>query len=488
VRDLVGVEVDVSGLPEVPAFNGLSAIGAATVSFSERDLEAFEGLADETAGAIFSDAGRRGALVQCDLEADGCLASFIARFGRRAFRRTLTEQQKARLVALAEDSLALVEDPSTAGRFVLSAILQSPRFLYRSELGVSDRDHPGSRSLDGYELASRLSFLLWNSIPDEALLDAAEKGELASAEGLAKQARRLLAAPRAREALGAFYASYLGLDGLERLDKLSEAFPQMSPSLGAAMGEQTLRTMLAATLDEERDFRALFTTRRTFLNPELAALYGVPAPSAKGYAPYEFAADSPRAGLLTHASVLALHAHPTASSPTLRGKFIRESLLCQAVPPPPPSVNTELPEASTTATARERLTQHREDPACAGCHAITDPPGLALENFDGIGVYREREHGSEIDPSGELDGVAFADAAGLGEVLAQHPNLVPCFARVLLRHARGVLEGKAERQAVDELVAQFAAAGYRVRELLVALVQSEAFRRVGELASGGGLP
>jgi hypothetical protein len=184
---------------------------------------------------------------------------------------------------------------------------------------------------------------------------------------------------------------------------------------------------------------------------------------------------------LTHASFLALHSHPGRTSPTLRGKFIRENLLCQGIAPPPPGVDTKLPDTADAKTMRERLTRHREDPSCAGCHSLTDPLGLALEHFDALGAFRDDEDGFAIDASGELDGVTFSDARELGATLATHPQPASCFARTLLRFARGALEHPTEAERIAQLTSAFAAAGHRVPDLMLAIASDDAFRTLGAL-------
>jgi hypothetical protein len=218
------------------------------------------------------------------------------------------------------------------------------------------------------------------------------------------------------------------------------------------------------------------------VNPELAKLYGVKAPAAASFSEVQLPANGPRAGLLTQAAFLALHSHPGRSSPTLRGKFLRENLLCQAIPAPPDNVNTSLPAIPKDAmTARQRLTKHREDPSCSGCHSLMDPLGLALEQFDGIGAFRQTENGQPIDASGELDGQQFTDARSLAEVLAMHPNTADCFVRTVLRYARGALENDTETSLLAAVGGEFEKRGYKLQELLSLVASDPSFRQVGAL-------
>ncbi|HET8937037.1 MAG TPA: DUF1592 domain-containing protein [Polyangiales bacterium] len=482
LRDLLGVEADVSTLTAIPPLNGLRAVGASTVALPQRDLESFETLGEGVSAQVFSDASARMKLTGCDARESACAKQFIRSFGRRAFRRPLTADEQQRYDALLMHAIELSADAWLGLRVVTSAFLQSPAFLYREELGQPDPSDPSRRILTPFELTARLSFFLWNTAPDDALLDAAESGTLATANGLTTQAKRLLAAPRAIEAAGELISDYLGLDALDALVKLPEAYPQSSTTLPAAMKEETLRSVRAHLFERGDDFRDLFTSNKTFANAELAKLYGVRAPSPDSFAAVDLPANGPRAGLLMQASFLAIHAHPSRSSPTLRGKFIRENLLCQAIPPPPNNVDTSLPANTRDAmTARQRLTAHREDPSCAGCHTLMDPIGLALENFDGIGAFRERENNLTIDASGELDGKTFADARGLAAAIAADPNATSCFVRTLFRYARGALEQASEASRIAALDQAFGASGYRTTELMLAIVKDPAFRQVGAL-------
>ncbi|MHB1205970.1 MAG: DUF1588 domain-containing protein, partial [Rhodospirillaceae bacterium] len=226
--------------------------------------------------------------------------------------------------------------------------------------------------------------------------------------------------------------------------------------------------------------RDLFTTRHTFMSPALAAVYQVP--TKPGWTPYDFPENSPRMGILTQVSFLAVHSHPARSSATLRGKALRELLLCQKVPPPPPNVDFSALEdpKSPFKTARERVNFHLKNPVCAGCHKIMDPMGLALENFDGGGQFRDNEKGTPIDSSGTLDGKAFKDLAGLSLVLHDHPSLPGCLVKRVYSYGSGGPLTSADDARVAELTKVFAAVGYRMPELLRAIAVSDSFSRIIE--------
>lgn len=247
---------------------------------------------------------------------------------------------------------------------------------------------------------------------------------------------------------------------------------------------RSMRTEVELLVDDivfrrDADIRELFTAPRTFVNAELAALYGVDAPgaSAVAFAPVDLPTDGPRAGVLTLGAFLAMNAHPTETSPTLRGKFVQERILCASVPPPPDNVNLDISDPSgTPRTLRERLEEHRRNPDCAVCHEITDPPGMLFEHFDSVGVWRSHEPGGPVDASGGLGDVPLANARELAHVLADDPRVSACLVKQLYRHASGRLDVRTEARALDDLDRAFAASGYRFRDLLLELATSEAFR------------
>jgi len=258
-------------------------------------------------------------------------------------------------------------------------------------------------------------------------------------------------------------------------------YPAFGPKAATDAEEQTLRTAVDLLIRREGDYRDLFTTRRTFLTRTLGIVYAVPVRTETGWEPHQFAPDDPRAGMLTEISFTALHSHPGRSSPTLRGKAIRELLLCQRVPAPPNNVDFSVVQDTSNPrfkTARDRLTAHRINPTCAGCHKIMDPIGIALENFDGAGAYREQENGAHIDASGDLDGHAFSDPAGLGQAMHDNPAATSCLVNSLYRYGTGRNWNPGERDWQTWLGTAFASDGYRLRKLLRRIATSEAFYAV----------
>ena len=276
----------------------------------------------------------------------------------------------------------------------------------------------------------------------------------------------------------AFFDDMMAFDEFDSLAKDPVIYPMVTGGTLADAREQTLMTIVDHLLRKNLDYRDLFTTRSTFMSPNLAVAYGVP--TTPGWVPFEFDEGGVRRGLLTQISFLAANSHAVRSSPTLRGKAMRELFLCQRVPPPPPNVDfSALEEAGDVPTARERLKVHNTNPSCAGCHLITDPMGLSLENFDGAGRYRTTENGAQLDISGELDGVVYNDVEGLTTAMRDHPKLSYCLVnRIYAYGTGGPLSLKHDRDTLSLFEDRFILEGHRLRSLLRDIVLSKAFSRV----------
>lgn len=486
IADVLGGDIAVAGRFEPDnRRDGLLAVGASFVSVTAAGFEQYDAIARGIAAQAL-DPAHRAALLPCSPATasapdDACAEQFVRQVGRRLLRRELDDEDVAPRVALAATAASALGDFHAGLEAALTALLLSPEFLFRVETAVPDAADPRRQRLTSTTMAARLSYLLWNTTPDDELLDAAARDELVDDAGLAAQVDRLLASPRLTAAVRAFFSDLYGFDEIEQglVRKDPALFPAFSQMLIDDAREQTLRVIAEHLIDQNGDYRALFTTRTAFMTRTLGLVYQVPVRSADGWERYEFPASGPRGGLLTHVSLLALRSHPGRSSPTLRGKFVREVLLCQDVPPPPGDIDfSEFAEESgpNRRTARERLTAHVASEVCAGCHSLMDPIGLALEQLDGIGAYRTTENGATIDPSGELDGEPFADARGLGEVLARNPALGPCFVESLYRYAVGRDLAPADRAFLTTLEADLERHGYRLRDILRAIALSDAFR------------
>ena len=472
--------------------DGLLAGGSATAGVTLSQIQEFQRAASSLAGQIVSPSNRA-YLVPCtprdEKAADrACARDFLLPAGRLLFRRPLDKPTADAVVARSVEAAEQLDDFYGGLAVALEGLLMAPQTLFVADQATPDPARPGYARLDAYSLASRLSFFLWNAAPDDELLRAAERGELDDESGLSKSVDRMLASPRLETGMRAFFDDMLRFDDLAVLAKDPGIYPVFGAETIVDAREQTLRTLVDHLLVRKRDYRDLFTSRDTFVSPSLAVIYDVAAPP--GWSAYASPAESARAGLLTQVSFLAAHAHPGRSSPTLRGKAVRELLLCQTVPRPPPNVDFSLLEDadSRLKTARERLDLHRSNPVCAGCHKITDPIGLAFENFDGAGQYRATERGAAIDPSGVLDGRKFDDLAGLSQAVQDHPQLSACLVKRVYGWATGGPTQPADKPMLDWLGEQFAADGYRLPDLLRRVALSGAFATVRQSAAGGNSP
>lgn len=480
IRDLFGADVVLpSSLEPDERIEGLMAVGSARTTISSYGAERYAQAAYSVARQVLARPDLAGRWIDCtptDVAGDACVSSVIARLGRVAWRRPLTPDEVAATAALVTTASATLGDVQAGWSYGIAALLTSPHFLYRVELG------DGSGSYSGYELASRLAFFLWDTLPDAALLDAVESGAFDTEAGLAEQVDRMLVDERARDGVRKLFVEMLHLDELDGLTKDPAVFTYLRDALGASAREETLLGIEALVFDDDGSYLDLFTTHRTFIDRDLAALYDVPAPARDGFGEVWLDPADGRRGLLGQASFLALQAHPVSTSVTRRGVFIREVLFCQDIPDPPANANTAIPEVSEDArTMRERIAVHLQDPVCASCHQATDPIGLGFETFDGLGRARTTENGVTIDASGDLDGAPFADAAELAELVAANPATADCLVQTMLQYATGRLADDLSRSSLQWHREGFALAGHRVRWLMADIATSPAFRAVGEV-------
>jgi Protein of unknown function (DUF1592)/Protein of unknown function (DUF1588)/Protein of unknown function (DUF1595)/Protein of unknown function (DUF1587)/Protein of unknown function (DUF1585) len=476
VRDVLGTGVTITTVFEDDTMlSGFASIGAARVSLSAKIVEQFETAALEIAKQVLSNATGRAALVGCTPAAttdDACTRKFVETIGRRAWRRPLIEEEIGQLAGIAKNAQMVLNDFFGGLEYALAGILQSPHFLYRVEIGTPDPSDASRALFDDHELATRMSFFLWNTTPDDQLLDAADGRQLTQG-GLSTQAGRLLASDRVASAMQTFFSEFYRLGELDALPQIATMYPQLTATLGASMRGETLHFLDDVAFRRQSDFREIFDSRATFVNAELARLYGVPAPAGSDFSAVILPDAGLRAGILGQGSFLAASSQPNRASPTRRGKFIREMLLCQSIPEPPPDV-APFPDA-VPGTAREKLTSHRSSPSCAACHQVMDPVGLALENFDGIGAFRATDEGRPIDATGDLDGVPFAGPRDLATALRNHPDSPGCVARNVYRYAVAHVEGAGEQVAVTALAKAFQENGFRFRSLLEGMIKSPGF-------------
>ncbi|WP_437965669.1 DUF1592 domain-containing protein [Sorangium sp. So ce260] len=483
VRDVFGVEVNLNEL-DPDSWNGnFATIGATTVVTSERGVEQYHAAIENAVDAVFANSAKRDQFIGCTpsgAQDDACVRGFLQAQGLRAWRRPLETAEVDRLAAVAANAATELGSAVEGARWATVALFTSPNFLYRPELGAPSAD--GSLRLTGYEMASRLAFLLWNSLPDEELLEQAASGTLDTVEGVRAAATRLLDAPAGREAIGAFAEEYMRLDRVGTQAKDTGLFPEYGPALQAAMVRDMRDTWEVLAFEDQASALDLFSTTKVVVNTELAQLYGLDTTglSSSTFEVRSLPADGPRVGILGKAGFLSQFANQKEGSPTLRGKFMREALMCTLVPPPPGDVALELPEppADRPLTKRQRLEVHRTNPACAGCHGFMDPLGLPLETFDAIGRYRTTDHGLPIDPSGDFNGEPVADARELGMTVSASDKVARCLVRKYYAYAAGHEERDVDGSVLAALADSFEASGFKLRDLVLDVVTNEAFSSV----------
>jgi Protein of unknown function (DUF1592)/Protein of unknown function (DUF1588)/Protein of unknown function (DUF1595)/Protein of unknown function (DUF1587)/Protein of unknown function (DUF1585) len=481
VQDLLGAEVVLPTALEPDLVADLYAtVGATQSVLSELGAEQLETAARDLAEQVVADPNLRTEVVGCDPAVAGCVAGFVTAFGRRAFRRPLEAAEQTRYETLASELQALHGDPWEGVEGVLTAVLASAHFLYVVELGEADPEDEAQLRFTSVEMASRLSLALWGSLPDEALMAAGEAGELVEPEAIAAQTERMLADPRARRGLGRFFAEWLGLDVLDGMTKDTAIFPQADPALFSSMRMQVER-MVDDAVFEGGSLLDLVDSRRTFVDARLATLYGVSAPAsvdAEGFGEITLPEELGRRGIMGTGAFLAMQSRRTRTSPTLRGVWVQARLRCNELPPPPPDVEVNLPDGDEASeqTLREILESHRENPTCAGCHALVDPIGLTLENFDGMGAWRTTDRGEPIDASVELEGVEIEGLGQLAQHIADDPAFSTCLVRQLYRFTTGHLEASEETPAIEALAEDLAEGGFDLPSFLPHLMASPQFR------------
>ncbi len=425
-------------------------------------------------------------VVTCDAQQDAraCAAQSIERFGKRVWRRPLSGEEQARLLTLFDLAQANQDGFEVGMQLVLQALLTSPHFLFRVELDpdpTATTPHP----LNDYELAARLSYFLWSSLPDDALFAAAEAGNLHDPQILTEQVRRMLRDPKAEALLQNFVGQWLYTRGLADVNPDSLRYPNWDDALAQAMEAET-HHLLRRFLFENRSMLDLFDPGFTYVNDRLAQHYGLSPVDGDAMLEVQLSPDEARGGLLSLGSVLTVTSHPRRTSPVKRGKWVLEQLLCQPPPAPPPNVEA-LPEpAMPTGSLRERVEAHRADPACAGCHATMDPIGFSMEHFDAIGAFRDDDDGFAIDASGALPGGAtFSGVRELARILRADPRVPRCITERAAIYGLGRGPTLADECYLKDVRTEFEASGHTFEGLVTALVKSELFRlRRGEPEGG----
>ena len=457
-----------------------SQFGLVQADVSQAELQSYQAAAEMVAAAVVASAPALAGIAPC---AGGavqrtCAQTFVQNFGALAYRAPLTDPAEiARHMALYD--VGAMTSHAHGIEMVLRGMLQSPRFLYRVEVGTTDQAGPSAVKLSGFEIAARLSYDLWNTLPDAALTQAAAMGALSTKAGVSAQATRMVQDSKGSAIVRTFLEGLTELAGLPSAVKDSTLFPAWNAAgstLPASMQGQA-RAFFDDVLGKQGGtLAALLTSSRVFVNGDMGAYYGVTGGNT--FQPLDLAAGK-ASGLLTLPGFLTLMAKPDQSWPIYRGRFVREALLCDEPPPPPPNV-PKPPNVQPGVSTRQRLSQHETDPGCAGCHRLMDPIGFGFENYDAIGRYRTLDGNQPIDASGEV--VAATDITGkfdgvaqLASKLAGSAQVEQCVARQWFRFAMSRYEQDPDSCSMKNLVDAFHASGTNLNALPQALVQTDAF-------------
>jgi hypothetical protein len=424
-------------------------------------------------------------LLGCDPAATGstgtaCARNFVTSFGRRAYRRPLTTEESAGLNDLF-DSARGSDDAETGIKGVIAAVLVSPNFLFRPEFGGAAGTYANSKRLTGFEEASRLASLVWASIPDDTLLEAANANQLTTPAQISAQARRMLADPKAKPAVAAFFDQWLGLSMIDFATKDTALYPTFNETLRASMIEEQRRFVSHVVWEDDARLETLLTAQYSIINAPLAAVYGVTAGAPRDADTYAQVKLDPlqRAGVMTQAAMLAAFARPDESSPVKRGKWVRMRMLCQDLPDPPANV-PQLPALASGVSNRERFAMHTSAAACAGCHQLIDGLGFGLEHYDSIGAFRTMDQGVPVDASGQVNSTldidgAYSGGPELANRLATSVQVRNCAPTQALRYAWGRRETPDDACSVAAVQQAFADSDGNLRELMVSLTQTDTF-------------
>ena len=425
----------------------------------------------------------------CTTVDDACIDSFIDDYGQKLWRRPLDDSEQASLRTL-YDSTSGEALPQRVDLLV-AGMLMAPQFLFRPEIGLPEASFPGIVPLTGYEIATRMAFLIWTSGPDDALLAAAANDELVSSEQIEAQAWRMMDDPRARRGMSHFLLQWADVRELDMASKDVTLYPDFGPEMVDSMKTELELFLDRVVWDLDGSMTDLLTSNDTTVDASLAQVYGVAHPGGDAWVDVTLPAEQ-RSGLLTLAAFLADKSHPIAPAPVQRGLFVRTAVLCQDIPAPPADVDTSVPEAGISETNRERTAAHSTDPSCSGCHQYMDPLGFAFENYDAVGSWRDTDNGHPVDATGEVvqesGSVAFDGAIDMMGVLTAESDVLECMATHMFRYGYG-------RRADPDADAHSMALMLQVNEthsgslqsLMVGLTQTDGFRfrRMNQGTAGG---
>lgn len=486
IRDLTGLDLHLADdFPSDDVGNGFDNIGE-VLSIPPILLEKYIQAAEKIATAIWQDPAIRKQVFPYSPNSESledrvfAATENVRLFAMKAFRRPIREKEAQRFLQLMRDVWERDGTEAEIMQTITVAILSNPNFIFRVEDEPIEEqfdtgEKVGTRFLNNYELASRLSYFLWSSMPDERLFELAEQGELVKPTVLVAESQRMLRDPKASALVENFAGQWLQLRDIERLSPDPTLFPNYSKELGRSMRQET-EVFFARLIQEDRNILEFLNADYTYIDGALAKHYGIDGVEGDEF--QRVALQSNRRGILTHASILTLTSNPTRTSPVKRGKWILENMLDEPPPPPPPDV-PELEEGGETlGSLREQMEQHRANPSCAVCHRTMDAIGFGLENFDAVGVWREKDGQDQIDASGQLPGNrVFEGASALMEILSEEKKeaFTRCLAEKLLTYALGRGLGSFDRCAVNDTVESLEKNEYRFSAMIAAIVTSEPF-------------
>jgi hypothetical protein len=488
VRDLLGVTSNPASV--LPGEESGSGFGndADALGVSPLLIDGYRTVAQQLAEEVTSDDSAVMNITGCDPAAgeSQCQSSFLSSYLTRAFRRPLEADELSSYATTFADGQALTGSFGGGVRAVIERSLQAPQFLYRIEVGRPLDGAPELTQPTAYEMATRLSYLLWSSTPDPALLDAAAQGKLDSAEGVLSEARRMLDDDRAKDSLRYFHGELFGISGMDFLERDAGYYPTFKPGMGALFRQETEHFMDYVVWEGQGDLATVFTAPFTFVNGPLAEFYGIDGVTGDDFVKVDVD-PTKRAGLLTQASILTVTTPGSRTDPVVRGKWLYTKMLCGIVPDPPTNVPL-LPEPEPGQSVRERLSAHRDNPACSGCHTLMDPMGLAFENYDGVGLWRDTDNGAEIDVSGEIPTTdvagPFEGALEFGQRLAASQDARECYLGRYMTYAYGrALDDSDECSRVNAASA-FEQAQGNIKELILAVTQTDGFLLRAPVAPG----
>lgn len=480
VRDLLGVGPDPAAL--FPSESQAETGFAKVQKVDQLNVAAYQDAALDLSAQV---AGNLSSVLGCDPSSGdeaACIRAFLEAFGRRAYRRPLSETETAEHLAFYQDVLRseLALSVPEAAEMLIAALLQSPYFLYRWELGSKPAAIEGAVvKLNPHHLASRLSYFLWASMPDAELFAAADTDALQDEVQVEAQVRRMLADPKAERTVAVFHEQWLGLSSLSKLGKSGGLYPAWDAELGTAMAEEVRRFTTEILLRGDGRFMTLMTSRASFVNEPLAQLYGIPGVTGSDFVSRELPAAE-RSGLLTLAGFLTAHSGEVEGSPIFRGKFVRERFLCDPMSPPPANI-PDLPAPDPNLRKRERYEEHSKVSPCSSCHLRMDYIGFAFDHFDAIGAFHALDGQFPIDATGIVSGLdganpTFDGPQELIALLTTSPQVRACVTKEWFRYTFARREVDADRASLDAAYAAFEGADYNVRELLVAFAKTRSFR------------